>query len=114
MAFEELKSDLMEAEADMRSYLKHSEEYIELKIFQVFMKSVASLAQTLLVGATVFLALLLLSFAAAFGLGQLLQNTFHGFLMVGGFYVLVALLCYLFRNRLNGPLLRRFSEFYFD
>lgn len=114
MALEELKKGLTEAEADVRSYLQHSEAYLELKIFQVFMKSVASLAQTLLIGAVLFLALFILSFAIAFGLGQLMDNTFHGFLIVAGFYVLASLLCYRFRNWLNAPLLKRFSDFYFD
>ncbi len=114
MVFEELKKDLMQADADVRSYFQHSEKYVELKIFQVFMKSVVSLGQTLVVGAIVFLAVLLLSFAIAFGLGQLLQNTFHGFLIVGGFFVLLGLLCYVFRNKLNGPLLKMFSNYYFD
>ena len=114
MALEELKKDLTEAEADVRSYLRHSEAYLELKIFQIFMKSVASLAQTLFVGAVVFLALFIGSFAIAFGLGQLLDNTFHGFAIVAGFYVIASILCYRYKHRLNAPLLKRFSEFYFD
>ena len=51
MAFEELKMDLKEADADLRSYLEHSEEHLKLKVFKVFMVSVTSAAQALLIGA---------------------------------------------------------------
>ncbi len=114
MAFEKLKKDLMEADADVRSYLDNSEEYLKLKVFKILMRSITAGAQVLLVGAIALLALFLLSFAASFGIGQWLDNTFYGFLIVGGFYVIVGIVCYLLRHRLNGPLLRRFSFYYFD
>ncbi|MGB5556056.1 MAG: hypothetical protein WBM83_15475 [Flavobacteriaceae bacterium] len=114
MAFEDLKEDLIDADADMRSYLENSEEYLKLKVFKVFMRSITAAAQALLVGAVMLLALVLLSLAAALGIGQLLDNTFQGFLIVGAFYVLLGILCYAFRDRLNRPLLRKFSEYYFD
>lgn len=114
MAFEELSRDLMEANADMRSYLQSSEEHLKLKAFKVSMKAITSIAQTLLVGAVALLALFVLSLAASYGIGQALDNIFYGFLIVGSFYVLLGIICYLLRERLNAPLLRKFSEFYFD
>ena len=61
MALEELKRDLTEAEADVRSYLENSEEYAKLKIFKVLMELVTVFAQTLLIGALALLALVLIS-----------------------------------------------------
>ncbi|MGB5378895.1 hypothetical protein [Muriicola sp.] len=114
MAFEEMKKDLMEANADVRSYLENSEEYIRLKIFKVLMGLITSGAQIMLVGAVALLALFILSFAASFAIGEALGSNYYGFLIIGGVYLVIAFLCYVLRDRLNGPLLRKFSKQYFD
>lgn len=114
MAFEEMKKDLMEADADVRSYLENSEEYIKLKIFRVLMGLITSGAQIMLVGAFALLALFILSFAASFAIGQALESEYFGFIIIGGVYVVITILCYVLRDRLNGPLLRKFSKQYFD
>lgn len=104
----------MEVDTDVRSYLENSEEYIKLKVFKVSMRTITAAAQLLLVGAISLLALLLLSLAASFGIGQVLGSTSKGFLIVGLFYVLLGIICYVLRNKLNRPLLRKFSKYYFD
>ncbi|NHF59626.1 hypothetical protein FK220_009760 [Flavobacteriaceae bacterium TP-CH-4] len=113
MAYDELKRDLTEADADVRSYLEHSEEYFKLKVFKVLMGSVTAAAKALLVGAATLVALLMLSFAASYAFGLVLGSNYQGFLIVGLFYVLVAILCYLFRDKLDTPLLRKFSDYFF-
>ncbi len=70
--------------------------------------------QTVLVGFFVLLALFILSFAASFAIGKVLQDVYLGFVIVGAFYILIAILCYIFRSKLNKPLLRKFSKHYFD
>ncbi|ASO06972.1 hypothetical protein GQ41_1760 [Arenibacter algicola] len=114
MALEELKRDLTEAEADVRSYLENSEEYAKLKIFKVLMELVTIFAQTLLIGALALLALVLLSWAASNALNEALESAYLGYLLIGMSYVLIAVICYFLRNRLNGPVLRTFSKHYFD
>jgi ABC-type multidrug transport system fused ATPase/permease subunit len=114
MAFEEIKEHLSEADQDFRSYLETTKEYYHLKTFKVLMKGINALIKALLLGAISILALFMFSMAMAFGLGQLLENTFYGFLLVGIFYLLIGICVYIFRNRLDGPMLRKFSEIYFD
>ena len=114
MAFDELKRDLMEADVDIRSYLENSEAYFKLKVFKVLMGAVTSFTQLLVVGAIVFLALFFLSLALSQGIGTALGNDYYGYVIVGGFYVIIAILCYLFREKLDRPLLRKFSKYYFD
>ncbi|NAS13732.1 hypothetical protein [Poritiphilus flavus] len=114
MVLDELKKDLTAADADLRSYFENSEEYLKLRVFKVLMRAITSGAKVLLVGSVALLTLFLLSLATSFGIGQLLNNTFYGFLITGGFFILVTAVCYYFRNRVNGPLLRRFSSYYFD
>ncbi len=114
MAFEELKENLSEADAHVRSYLESSEEYYKLKGFKIAMKGITSLVKMLIIGSVSLLALLLLSLAASYGIGQALDNMFYGFLIVALFYVLVGLAIYFLRDRLDKPLLKKFSEYYFD
>ncbi|WP_422080989.1 hypothetical protein [Ulvibacterium sp.] len=114
MAFEDLKKDLTETDADVRSYLRNSEEYYKLKIFRVLMGMVTTSAQMILVGAIALLALLMLSLAASLVIGEVLDSFYYGFVIVGTIYVFIAAICYLLRDRLNGSLLRKFSKHYFD
>jgi Zn-dependent protease with chaperone function len=114
MALKELKRDLTEADVDVRSYLENSEEYFKLKIFKALMRAVTALSHVMLIGAIGLLALFLLSLAASYAIGNAMDNTYQGFIMVGLFYVVVALLCYFFRDKLDRPLLRKFSKYYFD
>ncbi|TDQ32812.1 phage holin family protein [Zeaxanthinibacter enoshimensis] len=114
MAFEELKDNIAEADRTARSYIDTSAEYYKLKAFKFLMQAVMSFSKMLIVGVIAFIALLFLSLAASYGIGQALDNTFQGFLVVGGFYLLVGILFYLVRDRINKPLLKKFSEFYFD
>ncbi|SDM09471.1 phage holin family protein [Kriegella aquimaris] len=114
MAFDDVKESLTEAEASIRSYVESSQEYYKLKGFKFLMRGITSFSKILMVGVVALLALLFLSFAASFGIGQALNNTFYGFLCVGLFYLLIGLLLYFLRHKLNKPLLKKFSEFYFD
>ena len=114
MALKELKRDLTEVDVDVKSYLENSEEYFKLKIFKALMRAVTAFTHVMLIGAIGLIALFLLSLAASYAIGNIMDNTYQGFLVVGLFYVVVALLCYLFRNKLDRPLLRQFSNYYFD
>ena len=114
MAFEEFKQDLIGAEADMRSYVENSDEYQRLKIFKVLMRHVTGITQFLLISIGFVFALLFLSFAACLALSEALNSYFGGFMLVGGFYVLIGMLLYIFRKKLNAPLLKKFSNYYFE
>ncbi|MGB3151951.1 MAG: hypothetical protein WBB27_14935, partial [Maribacter sp.] len=89
MAFEEFKEDLMGAEADMRSYVENSDEYLRLRIFKVMMYHVTAIAQFLLIGIGLVFTLLFLSFAACLALSETLDSYLGGFIIVGGFYALI-------------------------
>jgi cbb3-type cytochrome oxidase subunit 1 len=114
MAFEELKKDLIDADVNIRSYIKNSDEYIRLKVFKIFMRSITTFAQILLIGSVFLIALLIVSLAVSFGIGQAMDNLFYGFLIVGLFYTIIGMLCYVFREKLNKPLIRMFSRYYFE
>ncbi len=114
MALEEMKQDLIDADADMRSYLETSEEYLKLKVFKVLMGWVTTVAQIVLIGAILLLALLIVSIGISLALNEVLDSFYYGFIITGIFYLLIAVGCYFFRDTLNRPLLRKFSKHYFD
>lgn len=114
MAFDELKENFSEAEETARSYIENSRQFYKLKGFKILMKAVMVFVKIASVAIALTLALLFLSIGAAFWVGSELDNTAYGFFVVGGVYVLIGLIIYLLRHSLRKPLLKKFSEFYFD
>ena len=114
MKIDELKKDLIEAQTDIRSYFSYSEEYIQLKIFKILSRLLTSTLQSLLIGVSIVFVLFFVSLGVSIALGEVYESYVVGFLIVGAFYVLLALLLYLFRNHLSKPVLRIFSTYYFD
>ncbi|WP_299111287.1 hypothetical protein [uncultured Winogradskyella sp.] len=114
MAFDQFKETIKEVDVDARSYLKYSESYLELKVFKILMRLVTSFFQTALVGSLLLLALFVLSIAIAYVIGQTLESTWLGFVIVSVFLMLLALLSYKFRKKLNKPIIRFFSSHYFN
>ena len=114
MAFEEFKEDLMGAEANMRSYIENSDEYLRLRIFKVVMRHVTGITQFLLIGIGMVFAMLFLSLAAGLALSEKLESYFSGFLIVGVFYIAIGVMLYIFREKLNAPILKKFSKYYFE
>lgn len=114
MAFDELKENFVEAEASAKSYVESSKQFYKLKGFKVLMKAVMVFAKTASVGVMFLMALLFLSISAAYWIGTQLESTAWGFLFVGLLYLLLGIVLYLMRHKLGKPLLKKFSEIYFD
>lgn len=114
MAFEEIKENFVEVDSGVRSYIDKTAEYYRLKGFKFLMSGITSVSKALLLAAIGIMALFFLSMAASFGIGQALDNTFYGFLCIGLFYVVVGVIVYSMRHKVDRPLLKIFSEFYFD
>ena len=114
MAFEELKHDFSEIDKEVSAYVEHSLEYAKLKSFKISMVLVTYFAKVVLIGVLAILTLLFLSLAASFALGGVFDNLLYGFLTVGLIYLILALIGFAIRERLNKPILRMFSKYYFD
>lgn len=114
MIFEDIKEEINHVEDGVKAYVKNSLDFYRLQSFRSMMKGITMATKVLLIGGIVSIALLFLSLSAAFWLGTLLESTAKGFLIVGVFYVLIGIIIFLFRKRLEKPLLKKFSKFYFD
>ena len=114
MAFEDIKEQFAEAEENAKSYVSNSIDFYRLKSFKSMMQGITMGAKVILIGSMVAMALLFLSISAAFWIGNALDSSALGFLLVGGFYVLIGIFIFVLRHRLEKPLLEKFSKFYFD
>lgn len=114
MAFESLKENLTGLDANVRSYIENNREYYQLKGFKILMKGTTYVVKLALIGAIVFLALLFISVAFAYLIGQAMGNFFYGCLIIGVFYSIVGGIVYLLRDKLDKPLLKMFSNYYYD
>jgi phosphoglycerol transferase MdoB-like AlkP superfamily enzyme len=96
----------MENPTTIETLLEKAEQYtrtsIELAKLQAIDKgadivssAVAGVAITVVVGTF----LMLLNIGIAFWIGEMLGAIYYGFFAVGAFYLLVALMLYLFRNQ---------------
>jgi hypothetical protein len=109
----QLKHNAEALQGNLSELLESQAEFYKLWSFKVAMKSVTLGVHIALIAVFSVLALLFLSVAAAYGLAGWLGHTAYGFLAVGGFYLLFALSVYWFRDRIDRPVLRKFSEIFF-
>jgi len=114
MAFEEIKEQIYHVEEGVRSYVKDGLDIYKLQSFRSMMKGITMATKVLIIGGIVSITLLFLSLRAAFWFGTMLGNMAEGFLIVGGFYVPMGIILFLLRSKIEKPLLKKFSKFYFD
>lgn len=114
MAFNDIKEDISKVRGNVKSYIDYSVAYYKLKIFKILMRSITSIIQLVILGFILVIAFILLSFAASIGLGILLNNQFLGYLIVGGFYLLLAGIFYIKRSRIERNIIMRFSDDFFE
>lgn len=114
MAFDNLKENLKDVDTNVRSYIANNQEYYHLKTFKILMKGITSLSKMLLIVAIIFLALFSISLAVSYAIGQALDNMVYGFVIVGVFFIVIGFIVYLLKDRLDKPLLKMFSNYYFD
>ncbi len=80
----------------------YSKTMIELGKLHVIDKSAdvaSSLVSRLAVLFMIALSVIIINIGIALWIGHLLQNSFYGFFIIGGFYALVAFLLHIFRNK---------------
>ncbi len=114
MAFEELKAQAAEAEQHVRRYGNLTVDYYRLKAFKVLMRGLLHMTKGAGLAAVALIMLAFFSVAGALYLGEILESTATGFLIVGSIYLVLLILAFLFRHKLDGPVIKAFSEYYFE
>lgn len=81
-----------------QDYGKTSIELFKLNAIDKSADVVSSLVSSLAVIVSVTLSLLIINIGCALWIGNLLGESFYGFFVIGGFYALLALMLYIFRD----------------
>ncbi len=81
-------------------YSKTTIKLFQLNAVDKTAEIVSSLFSLLIVVMTVVLSVVIISIGAAFYIGDLLGETFYGFFIIGAFYMLLAILFHVFREKL--------------
>jgi len=115
MAFEELKENTEAIQENAKAYMESSLAYYKLWGFKVAMKSTTLLVKFLLIALCLMIVLFFVSIAGAMALGQLFDSYPLGFLAIAGIYLVLALLLFLVKDKIvEGPILEKFSEIFFN
>lgn len=115
MAFEELKENTDNIQDQAQAYIKSNLAYYKLWGFKVAMKSTTMILKFTLIVLAFSMVLLFCSVAAAFAIGKALDSYAMGFLIIGGIYLVFTGLLFLIKDKIvEGPLLEKFSEIFFN
>jgi len=115
MAFEELKENTEAIQENAKAYIETSIAYYKLWGFKVAMKSTTLMLKFFLIALCLMIVLLFVSIAGAMALGLLFNSYPLGFLAVAGIYLVLALLLFLVKDKIvEGPILEKFSEIFFN
>jgi hypothetical protein len=115
MALEELKENVDDIQENAKAYIESSIAYYKLWGFKVAMKSTTLALKFFLIAICLVIVLLFVSVAGALALGNSFGNYPLGFLIVAGIYFVLALLLFMVKDKIvEGPILEKFSEIFFN
>ena len=108
-----VKDEVFKVAEEAQSYIQLSTEYVRLKGFKLSLQFISILGKITMVFLLGLVGLFFLSLSAAWALGAWSGSLVYGFLIMGGIFAVLTFFGYLFRDQLEKPLLRTFSELYF-
>ena len=115
MAFEELKENTEAIQENAKAYIESSLAYYKLWGFKVAMKSTTLMLKFFLISLCLMIVLFFVSIAGAMALGNTFGSYPLGFLAVAAIYLVLALLLFLVKDKIiEGPILEKFSEIFFN
>ena len=95
-------------------YIKTSHQYFKLKIFQQLTLTFSMLTKALIIGGLALIGIVFMSVALAIKLGKVLDSTTLGYLAVGFIFVVMAIIIYGFRAKINALIIKTLSLKFFD
>jgi hypothetical protein len=110
-----LTDNLREFTTAVEDYIESSISYHKLDLFKKVMKGMVAGSYQIILGFFLLIALLFLNIALSLFLGELLDSIALGYLIVGGFYLLVTIICSFFlKGTLEKILVRKASIQFFN
>ena len=115
MAFDELKENTENIQQHAQDCFESNLAYYKLKSFKLAMKSTPMILKLLLIVLCLTMVLLFFSIAGGLALGTYFKSYSIGFLIVGGIYLVLTFLLFFIKDKIiEGPILEKFSEIFFN
>jgi type IV secretory pathway component VirB8 len=115
MSFDKIKENSENIQEQAQAYFESTANYYKLWGFKVAMKSTTMILKFTLILLCFLMVLLFGSIAIALAIGNYFESYAIGFLIVGGFYLVATLLIAMIKDKvIEGPILEKFSEIFFN
>jgi len=112
---EELKDNVEDIQENTKAYIESNIAYYKLWGFKVAMKSTTLIFKFVLIAICLMVVLLFVSVAGALAIGHAFNSYVLGFLSVAGIYLILVFLLFLIKDKIvEGPILEKFSEIFFN
>lgn len=111
--FESINNTSNKASDIGERYVDKSFEYFKLKVFQQLSYTISMAGKALIIGAVLFIGLIFLAFSAAIAIGDALGHVALGYLIVGVFLLLVALIFYKVRYLVDAKIISKIQTKFF-
>ena len=95
-------------------YIKSSQEYYTLKIFQQLSYSFSTLYKIIIIGSFLLLGVIFITISGALYLGEYLNSMPLGCLIVGGILFIVAGVVYLLRKYIDKSVIQKIGNKFFN
>jgi hypothetical protein len=95
-------------------YYKKTQEYYRLKVFQQLTMTTGMLLKMAVIGSLGFLALIFLTVAGIIYLGNILESMVGACLIAGALFIVLLIVAYIFRRKIDNMLVKKLSVKFFS
>ena len=95
-------------------YYKKTQEYYRLKVFQQLTMTTGMLLKMAVIGGLAFLALIFLTVAGIIYLGNILDSMVAACLIAGALFIVLLIIAYIFRRKIDNMLVKKLSVKFFS
>ena len=95
-------------------YYKKTQEYYRLKVFQQLTMTTGMLLKMAVIGGLAFLALIFITVAGVVFLANILNSMVGACLIAGALFIVLLVLAYVFRRKIDNMLVRKLSDKFFN
>ena len=111
--FESINNTSEKASDIGERYIDKSFKYFKLKVFQQLTYTISMMGKALIIGAVLFIGLILLAISAAIAIGDALDHVALGYLIVGVAFMIIALIIYRVRYLVDAKMIAKFQTKFF-
>lgn len=95
----ESKTNIEELGQKLKEYVETKVDLMKLRAINKLSKIVSTLVTSILLVFLFFIIMLCISFGLSYFVGSLLGETYYGFFVVGGFYLIIGLIIFYTRDK---------------